>query len=498
MTPPRTQLGLFEGLHVAPPLQKVAPLIVDGFAGGGGASLGIERATGRPIDIALNHDLAAIRMHQANHPRTRHFHNDIADVDPVQATEGRPVELAWFSPDCTTHSRAKGAAPIRDVKSRDLAWVIVRWAAKVRPSIICMENVEEFRKWCPLDSTGQPIKEREGETFALWLSNLRDLGYAVEHRVLDSCDYGAPTSRKRLFLIARCDGLPIVWPEPTHGPGRASPYRTAAECMDFGQPCPSIFSRRRPLVENTLRRIAVGVDRFVLKAKQPFVVAVHGDDAAPYMIPRYGERPTQAPRARDVQRPMPTIVPTSNQANLVAAFLSKHFGGPNGHFAVGQSLDRPAPTITAKDSTALTCAHLEVMRNNAHGRDVRGPIPTVTAGGTHIAEVRSHLMKYHGASIGQSVDRPMGTQTTRDRFAEVRTLLARHGVDPGPHAIRDIGMRMLLPRELFLAQGFPPEYWIDDLPKREQVRLCGNSVPPDIAEAIVRANYEAGRERRVG
>lgn len=489
------QLGLFEGLHVAPPLQQSAPLLIDGFAGGGGASFGIERAVGRPIDIALNHDLNAIRMHQRNHPHTRHFHNDILDVDPLEATQGRPVDLAWFSPDCTTHSRAKGAAPIRDVKSRDLAWVIIRWAAKVRPALICMENVEEFRKWCPLDKKGHPIKDREGETFDLWLSNLRDLGYTAEHRVLDSADYGAPTARRRLFLIARCDGQPIVWPEATHGPGRANPYRTAAECMDFSQPCPSIFTRRRPLVENTMRRIAVGVDRYVLQAKQPFVVAVNGEETAPYMIPRYGERPTQDPRTRDIQRPMPTIVPTSNQANLVAAFLSKHFGGPNGHFAVGQPLDQPAPTITAKDSTALTCAHLEVMRNNAAGRDLRKPVPTITAGGQHIAEIRSHMMKYHGTSIGQSLDQPMATQTTKHRFAEVRTLLSKHGIDPGPVLISDIGMRMLLPRELFLAQGFPPEYWIEDLPKKEQVRLCGNSVPPDMAEAIVSANY-APRQRR--
>ncbi len=489
-------------------------MIVDNFAGGGGASAGIEAALGRPVDLAINHDPIAIEMHRRNHPDTEHLVQDIWSVDPTEATRGEPVEMAWFSPDCRHFSRAKGGKPKRDKAVRDLAWVVIRWAAKVRPRVIFLENVVEFQTWGPLDAKGVPIKSRKGETFEQWLANLRGLGYEVDCRELVACDYGAPTSRKRFFLVARCDGEPICWPEPTHGDGLfLEPYRTAAECIDWSLPCPSIFTRKRPLAENTLRRIAAGIDRYVLRAKQPFIVTCnHGGSGfrgqgvsepfktitasrdahglvAPYFVPRYGERPTQPPRTRAVDRPLPTIVGIGNQASLVAAYLQKNYGGPNGHFAVGQDLREPAPGITARDSNSLTCGLLEVMRRNAHGRDARRPAPTIVAGGKHLAAVQAFLLKYYGTGTGQACDAPLGTITARDRFAVVEIAGAHY-------VISDIGMRMLQPRELFLAQGFPATYWIDGLTKTEQVRLCGNSVPPHMAKALVCANLPLARRAR--
>lgn len=481
-------------------------MIIDSFAGGGGASAGIEAALGRPIDVAINHDRTAIEMHKRNHPNTKHLVQDVWSVDPVEVAGGRQVDVAWFSPDCRHHSRARGGKPKRDRAVRDLAWVVIKWAAKVRPRVIFLENVPEFQTWGPLDSEGRIIQAKKGITFRRWVGQLRGLGYDVEHRELRACDYGAPTSRNRFFLVARCDGQSIRWPEPTHGDSLwLKPYRTAAECIDWSEPCPSIFTRKRPLAENTLKRIAAGVHRYVLSARQPFVVTCnHGGpgfrgqgihepfktitaarDAhglvAPYFVPRYGERPTQAPRTRSVEQPFPTIVGTSNQASLVSAFLTKHYGGPNGNFVVGQDLREPAPTITSKDHSSLTCGFLEVMRRNAFGRDARKPAPTITASGTHLAAVQAFLLKYYGTSVGQRCDDPLGTITSRDRFAVVEV----GGIE---HAIVDLGMRMLLPRELFLAQGFPATYWIEGLTKTEQVRLCGNSVPPQVAEALVRAN----------
>jgi DNA (cytosine-5)-methyltransferase 1 len=260
-------------------------LVVDNFAGGGGASLGIEWALGRSPDIAVNHDPEAIAMHEANHPNTRHICGNVWDVNPKGVTNGRRVGLAWFSPDCTFHSKARGAKPFRDPKSakgrRGLAWVVTRWARAVKPRVCVVENVEELQDWGPLDANGRPDPERAGLTFRRWVGQLRACGYEVEWRELRACDFGAPTIRKRLFVIARCDGKPIVWPEPTHGPGRAKPWRTAAECIEWSLPCPSIFLTReegkaigvkRPLVEKTLARIARGVRRFVLEAPTPFIV----------------------------------------------------------------------------------------------------------------------------------------------------------------------------------------------------------------------------------
>jgi DNA (cytosine-5)-methyltransferase 1 len=450
-------------------------LIVDNFAGGGGASYGIEMALGRSPDIAINHDREAVAMHAENHPATRHLCESVWDVDPVEVTDGRPVGLAWFSPDCTHFSKAKGGKP-RSKEIRGLAWVVIRWAKTVKPRVICLENVEEFRTWGPLLDDGRPCPKRRGETFVDWWAQLERCGYVVEARELRACDYGAPTTRKRLFVIARCDGEPIVWPEPTHGPGRAEPYRTAAECIEWAVPCPSIFERSRPLAEKTLRRIARGIRRFVIEAGEPFIAPVtHAGDhrvhsirepvrtvtsahrgelslVSPTLIQQsWGERPGQAPRALDLHKPLGTVVAGGIKHALVAAYLAKHYGG-----------------------------------NEATGSDLRGPIHTITARDHH-ALVRAFLIKYYGQSVGTDLGEPMHTVTSRDRFG----LVTVAGED---YAIADIGMRMLIARELYRAQGFPDSYRIDlnvggkPLTKTAQIRMCGNSVPPQFAEALVRAN----------
>lgn len=512
-----------------PPVLRIALVeaVVDNFAGGGGASTGIEWALGRSPDIAINHDPEAIAMHAANHPRTRHFVESVWTVDPKVVTGGRPVALAWFSPDCTFHSKARGAKPFRDrnaaKRRRGLAWVVVRWARAVKPRVICLENVEEFQDWGPLLDDGRPCPLRRGFTFRRWVAQLRNCGYEVEARELRACDYGAPTTRKRLFIIARSDGRPIVWPEATHGPGRL-PYRTAAECIDWSLPCPSIFDRKRPLAENTLRRIARGLRRYVIEAAEPFIVPVtHAGDArvhslrdpmptitsahrgekaliAPTLVQTgYGERKGQAPRSLDLHRPLGTIVAGGAKHALVAAFLAKHYGG---HEGPGTSLQRSFDTVTTVDHHALVTSHLLKLRGGLsdHGvtaQDLRGPAPTLTAGGTHLAEVRAFLLAYYGTDQDPQVRIPLPTVTTKDRFALVT-------VQGQEYVIADIGMRMLEPHELFAAQSFPPDYVIapeiDGVPltKTAQVRMCGNAVPPVMSEAIVRAQFteqarEAGR-----
>lgn len=472
-------------------------LIVDLFAGGGGASLGIEMATGRQVDVAINHDAAAVALHQVNHPQTRHHLCDVFEADPHAVTGGRPVGLLWASPDCTDHSKAKGGKPIRTRKRRALAWVVKRWAGQVRPRVIMLENVEEFVQWGPL--VGPPgalrrCSRRKGRTFRRFVRELEALGYAVEWRELRACDYGAPTIRKRLFLIARCDGVPIAWPEPTHGPRTRRPYRAAAECIDWTIPMLSIFATReearswakvhgagtpiRPLANATLRRIAAGVVRYVLEASRPFVVRVdqtsgrperkgiHDIGApvntihtanpfalvAPYLVPRYGERVGQDPRTRSIEEPLPVVVPTGNGAQLVAASLAK-------------------------------------LRGTSSAADVAEPLHTTSAGGTHHALVAAFLTAYYGAGVGQTPTDPLRTATTRDRHGLVHV-----HVDGEPYALVDIAMRMLQPRELYRAQGFPDEYVIERgadgrrFTKTEQVRMVGNSVCPPAASALVRAN----------
>ncbi len=468
---------------------RIKELIIDNFAGGGGASTGIEAALGRPVDLAVNHDAAALAMHLANHPDTHHLCEDVFDVNPVEVTDGQPIGLAWFSPDCTFHSKARGGKPFRDRaranRSRGLAWVVIKWAATARPRVIMLENVEEFQNWGPLDADNRPCPRRKGLTFRRWIKQLENLGYEVQLRELRASHYGAPTIRKRLFVIARCDGQPIIWPRRTHGEGH-KPYRTAAECMDFSLPCPSIFTRKKPLVENTMRRIARGIYRYVIDAEEPFIIPTAGGLVAPTLInTRNGERPGQAPRIRDMFEPLPTVTASGSQGALVATFLAKHYGG---HETPGAPMAKPMSTITAVDHHALVTSHLVHMRNNCYARDVQAPIPTLTAGGGHLGEVRAFLLKYYGTDQDPRLTEPMHTLTTKSRFG----LVTVHGQD---YQITDIGMRMLSPRELFSAQGFGPEYIIDPpfngkpMTKTNQVRMVGNSVPPPMAEALVRANF---------
>lgn len=494
------------------PLGLRAELIVDNFAGGGGASTGIEQALGRPVDVAINHDPEAIAMHRINHSGTTHYCESVFKVDPIEITGNQPVGLAWFSPDCTHHSKAKGGAP-RSPRVRGLAWVVVRWARRVKPRVIMLENVEEFQDWGPLLEDGKPCPQRRGKTFTLWLNQLRRFGYQVEHRELRACEYGAPTTRKRLFVIARRDGLPIVWPQPTHGPGLL-PYRTAAECIDWSLPCPSIFERARPLAENTMRRIARGVMKYVVNSAEPFIVGLaHGEHSdrpgsrahgldepvrtihagggnyalvAPTMVQTgYGERDGQAPRVPGIHKPLGTVVAGGQKHALVAAFLAKHYGGNE---TPGSSLGRSMDTITTQDHHALVTSHIAKLRGTNTGQPNDAPLQTISAGGTHFAEVRALLLKFYGTEQDPRLTEPMHTVTTKDRFG----LVMVHGK---PYAIVDIGMRMLQPRELYCAQGFPDDYIIEfehdgrPLPKAAQVRMCGNSVCPPISAALVRANF---------
>jgi DNA (cytosine-5)-methyltransferase 1 len=536
-------------------------LVVDNFAGGGGASLGIEWAIGRSPDIAINHDPKAIAMHAANHPNTRHYCESVWAVDPVRATEGRPVGLAWFSPDCTFHSKARGGQPFRDrdkaKRRRGLAWVVVRWAKAVRPRVIMLENVEEFADWGPLTDDGRPDPLRRGFTFRRWWASMERLGYRGKMWQLRACDFGAPTTRKRLFIVFRCDGEEIVCPEPTHGPG-LEPYRTAAECIMWDLPCPSIFEREKPLVEKTLARIARGLRRYVIDAAEPFIIPVtHAGDlrargvgqpmptitgahrgehalVTPYVVraggparageprrldkpyrtvmPRnhsyivaptmiqqsWGERKGQKPRILDLHRPLGTIVAQGTKQALVAALLSKHNGG---HEGPGQSLETPVDTIVCKNNKALVTSHMLKLRGGLKdhpvtAQDWRTPFPTITAGGNHVAEVRAFLIKYYGEERQDPrLDRPLHTVTTKHRFG----LVTVQGVE---YQIVDVGMRMLWPRELFRAQSFPDGYIIDvgadgeALTKTDQVSMCGNSVPPIEVCALVKANYRERLARR--
>lgn len=496
----------------------IAPseLIVDSFAGGGGASCGIEWALGRSPDVAINHDAEAIALHAANHPGSKHYQEDVWKVDPHEATQGRPVGLMWLSPDCKHFSKAKGGKPVSK-RVRGLAWVAVRWAQAVRPRVIVLENVEEFQTWGPVLDDGRPCPKRKGRTFRAFKRKLERLGYVVDHRELRACDYGAPTIRRRLFLIARCDGQRIVWPTPTHGKHRPLPWRTAAECIDWSIPCPSIFERRKPLAENTLRRIAAGLRRYVIESPRPFIVGVGGRmgqspprsvdqpyqtitakaDAAvvvPTLIQTgYGERAGQAPRVPGIEKPLGTVVAGGQKHALVAAFLAKHQSERHSREVQAADLFDPAPTVKARDSSALVTSHLVNLRgtnpSQLTGRSMEEPLPTISGGGIHAAEVRAFMVAYYGNERdGGSLFDPVRTVTSKDRLG----LVTVEGQD---YAIADIGMRMLAPRELYRAQGFPDSYRIEidyngkPLTKTAQVRMVGNSVCPPLAAAIVRENF---------
>nr|DAH83234.1 MAG TPA: DNA cytosine methyltransferase [Caudoviricetes sp.] len=593
-------------------------LIIDNFAGGGGTSTGLEWAFGRPVDIAINHDPQALAMHAANHPHTKHLRESVWDVDPIKVTNNQPVGLVWLSPDCKHFSKAKGGKPV-EKKIRGLAWVTLRWAAKCKPRVIMLENVEEFKTWGPLlvaaDGTSKPDPAKRGKTFDSFIRQLRGHGYNVDWREMRGCDHDTPTIRKRLFLVARRDGLPIMWPEPTHGApgslgvqsGKLLPYRTAAECIDWSLPCPSIFERDRPLADATLRRIAKGIMRYVVDAANPFIVGQggpiyggkpvsanqpfgtlttenHRSVVVPSIVPvthqgsdrtesihepfrtitgahrgekalaaatmvqvGYGEREGQAPRALDIEKPLGTVVGGTGKHALVSAtlvdaahgevspsgvkrwgqgaqdietplgtvvasgnkaiataFLAKHYTG-----VVGSDLADPLGTVTSSDHHSLVTALLTEHANASNQRNmpIDEPLGTVSAGGQHHAEVRAFLLSYYGSEKdSDGIDNPMRTVTSRDRFG----LVTIKGQD---YQIIDIGLRMLAPRELFRAQGFGDEYLIDSVPdweklfidgqqvadvnsipwrpltKSAQVRMCGNSVCPPMARALIEANF---------
>lgn len=564
-------------------------IIVDNFAGGGGASTGIELATGRPVTIAINHDPDAILMHKTNHPYTEHYQESVWDIDPVEVCRGRKVGLAWFSPDCKHFSKAKGGKPV-DKNIRGLAWIVLKWAGTVRPRVIILENVEEFQTWGPVRK-GKPVKSHQGETFHRWKSQLKALGYEIEHRELKACDYGAPTIRKRFFLIARCDGKPIVWPKPTYAPkdsqevksGKLKAYKSAADCIDFDLPCPSIFNRKKPLAVNTQRRIARGLDKFVIKEAKPFIVHIGN-----------GERKGQKPRVQDIDKPVSTVVSSckqylstpymspightgfcvdrnysikqplqtivskaeqimimpsliqyhsetakgevrgqklnepiftvdgSNRYGLQIPYLSKFYGG-----VVGADIKRPVPTVTAIDHNALTAPfltkyysgadqsfscnsplhtittkdrmsvctnYLTILRNNMDCRSVQEPLNTITTSGAHFANTKVYIKKYSpGCNLGywNKVRELLNTYTDWNLADDEVLIFNINGVE---YFIYDIRLRMLQPKELYRAQGFPNDYIIDhdytgkEYPKTKQVARCGNAVPPAFAKALVQAN----------
>jgi len=528
-------------------------LIVDSFAGGGGASLGIAWALGRAPDIAINHDPSAIEMHAANHPSTEHVLEDVWRADLRKLVGGRKVGLLWLSPDCKHFSRAKGAKPV-EKKIRSLAWIACKWASEIGPRVIALENVREFADWGPIvprlvckdcewkGTAGQailmrknykcpccdskrltvteelvPCPARKGATFKRFVTRLRKLGYHVEWRNLDAADYGAPTHRKRLFLIARNDGEPITWPEPTHcnpsklddAPlfGQLQQYRTAAECIDWSIECPSIFTRKKPLADKTMRRIALGVKRYVIDASEPFIVQtshtgttgrgtyVWSTDEPTRTISRSSEFAVVSPivsryngsktdnddRCHQPDQPFTTL-DTQPRFALVSAFIAKHFGG-----MVGVQVDTPLPTTTMRGTqNQLVAANLVHLNHGAkQWSSVDEPARTVTTG-NHAALVYSFLVKYFGTAIGASLHEPAPTTTSKDRFGLVTVQ-----VNGEPYVIVDIGMRMLTPRELARAQGFPDTYLLTGT-KTSQVARIGNSVCPHVAAAIVRANCVEG------
>jgi len=600
-------------------------LVVDLFAGGGGASTGIARAYREP-DVAVNHNPIALAVHRANHPQTAHYVADVFEVDPVHATGGQPVGILWASPDCRHHSKAKGGAP-RDRGVRGLAWVVVRWAHSTRPRLMFLENVEEFCDWGPIDEDGQPIKAERGRTFKAFIAALstglpadhpdmpeilqsigeyvpveslvRGLGYNVEWRERIAANAGTPTIRKRLYLVARSDGKPIVWPVPKrHKTPTANqqPWRTAAECVDWSNLGRTIF-RDKPMAVNTMRRVAKGCWRHVLTSAKPFIVpmrgtseahtSTHGIDEALSTISAGGThhalvQPVAAPFLTECangssQRNFSAVEPLRTQ---VAQVKGGHFAMAACHLThlthhgdrSGYSLDEPARTVTGanRGEQALVAANMVTLRKGSVGADVAGPLGVVaTSTGHHAVSaaffeqanggfydgdgraadsplsticqsganqrlINAYLVKYYGnEKDGISLTEPMHTLPTKDRVALVEVVqvpdtltpeqlkgarrcaafmhehLPEHFKDPadlvmvGGYVLVDITLRMLQPPELKAAQGFDKDYIIDrglfvdpvtgaeewrDINKTDQVRLIGNSVCPDEAEALVSAN----------
>lgn len=495
-------------------------LIVDNFAGGGGASTGIEMATGYSVDIAINHDPEAIKMHKANHPRTKHYCENVWAVDPIAACKGNPVGLAWFSPDCKHFSKAKGGKP-KDKNIRGLAWVACRWAGLVRPRVIMLENVEEFRTWGPLNRRHHPVKNKQGKTFERFVRQLEELGYEVQFKELVAADYGAPTMRKRFFMIARCDGKSIVWPEPTHAPadseevkaGLFKPYVGAYTQFDFSLPCPSIFDTSeeikekygiravRPLAPKTMERIARGLKKFVLDNPEPFIIQCKFNNDAQDIKKPLGTITTIGSHllvepylsvnrenhfGSDMREPIHTITSNNQHMLMTPTLIQYHSETAQGEVR-GQTIKEPIMTVDGSNRYGLVTSFLSKFYKTCIGQDEREPLHTVTTSAGHFGEVRAFLIKYYGDATGQDIKQPLDTVTTKDRFG----LVTIEGVD---YQIVDIGLRMLEPRELYGCQGFQEDYIIDHdytgktYPRTEQVRRCGNAVCPPIPAALVRAN----------
>lgn len=424
-------------------------LIIDCFAGGGGASVGIEMALGIPVDIAINHDPQAIRMHKVNHPDTLHLTEDIFKVDLQRYVKGRHVSLMWASPDCTSHSKAKGGQP-RKSGLRILPWAVYKHAKAILPDVIIMENVEEIQQWDPLDENGHPIRERLGEDYKKFISAMKGLGYIFDSRELVAADYGAPTTRKRWYAIFRRDGKDIVWPEQTHFKDSEPKWKQCGEYIDWSDLGKSIFDRSKPLADATQKRIANGIRKYILESK-PYIV--QDKRAAAFIIQYHGEQKAGDARGQRLSEPIKTI-DTSNRYGLVTAFITKFYKS-----GIGQGCDEPLHTITTSPG--------------------------------HFGLVSAFLIKYYGTGGGQELKMPLATITTKDRFGLVNVIL---DIDGEAYIIKDIFLRMLKPEELKRMQGFPDDYIINrdidwkPYPIKEQVARIGNSVVPIMAEALVRSN----------
>ena len=552
-------------------------LIVDNFAGGGGASVGMELAIGRPVDIAVNHDADAIAMHKVNHPYTTHYQEDVFVIDPEQVTGGRRVGVAWFSPDCKHFSKAKGGKPV-DKKVRGLSWVILKWAmSSVAPRVIFMENVEEIQTWGPCIETESGLKPdptRAGETFKGFVAMLTDgidkthpafaeaceflkiapeseqakklaagLGYSVDWKTLKACDYGAPTIRKRFYLIARRDGQPIIFPKPTHGKG-LKPYKTAADCIDWTIPCLSIFGRKKPLAVNTLRRIARGTDKWILKNPSPYIMEMNYQNTpqdpdkpmttqttanhhyliTPSIIQYHSEQTEREVRGQEVAKPLNTV-DAAPRYGVNACFLSKYFSGEK---QAGASAEEPVPTVTAIYHNALVAANLIHYYGGAdHASKADDPLATVTVEQRHYITVSQFCILRKNtdckpmteptptitahadfAQIVTRIEKLDASSQDFMRWAEIRELLNKYAgyslkddeiiileINNIPYFLADIGMRMLKAEELKLAQGFPSDYVIDieqhigkKYSEAKQIARLGNAVCPPVATALVRAN----------
>lgn len=443
-------------------------LIVDNFAGGGGASTGIELATGYSVDIAINHDPEAIKMHKANHPNTKHYCENVWAVDPVKACKEHPVGLAWFSPDCKHFSKAKGGKP-KDKNIRGLAWVALRWAGLVRPRVIMLENVEEFKTWGPLNRRHHPIKSKQGRTFEKFVQQLTDLGYEVQFKELVAADYGAPTMRKRFFMIARCDGKPIIWPEPTHAPadseevkkGLLKPYVGAYTQLDFSLPCPSIFDTSeeikekygiravRPLAQKTMDRIARGFKKFILDNPEPFIIQCnHGGERRPNdirepmptitgkhgygVVEPYLVQCKYNNEAQNVRKPIGTLTTVGSHLLVepkLAPIIDKAYGG--NYQGAGSKVDEPIDTITTVDHNRLIVPtliqyHSETTQGEVRGQTIKEPVMTID-GSNRYGLVASFLSKFYKSGTGQNLREPLHTITTSPgHFGEVRAFLIKY------------------------------------------------------------------------